>query len=417
MTIRHSPLTSLQEGHWFKLICGASYHHLPAIRNLALVYALAGADCIDLAADSAIVAAARSGLTAAQKIAEQIGLPSSHSTRDTWLMVSLNDGEDPHFRKAAFDPASCPADCSRPCERICPTQAITFNPTEAAGVVDSQCFGCGRCVPICPVSHIYTRSYVSTPSAIAAQLFPTIDAIEIHTQIGRVQPFQRLWQEIQPWIKHLKLIAISCPDGEGVIPYLWSLWDIINPLPIPLIWQTDGRPMSGDIGDGTTLAAVRFGQKALSAQLPGYVQLAGGTNRHTVEKLHQLGLLNLPGAQGPCLGLPERRSTQISGIAYGSYARKLVMPTLAPEISMNQLPDWDKSLNLDLGQLDPSFDKFERSPASSLSEIIRLEEVPELLEIAFARAHSLVTQLKHPWTNRAETVANNYSPDSSISVF
>ena len=62
------PLQSLQKGHWFKLICGASYQHLPAVRNLSLAYALAGADCIDVAADAAVVAAAKEGLAVAEKL-------------------------------------------------------------------------------------------------------------------------------------------------------------------------------------------------------------------------------------------------------------------------------------------------------------------------------------------------------------
>ncbi|MGD1896038.1 MAG: hypothetical protein ACFB16_03700 [Phormidesmis sp.] len=53
-----APLDALRSGRWFKLICGASYQSLPMVRNLALAYALAGVDCIDVAADLAVVAAA-----------------------------------------------------------------------------------------------------------------------------------------------------------------------------------------------------------------------------------------------------------------------------------------------------------------------------------------------------------------------
>ncbi len=63
-----SPLDSLVRGNWFKLICGASYQHLPSIRNLALVYTLAGADCLDLAADKAVVYTALEGINVAGKI-------------------------------------------------------------------------------------------------------------------------------------------------------------------------------------------------------------------------------------------------------------------------------------------------------------------------------------------------------------
>jgi Fe-S-cluster-containing hydrogenase component 2 len=297
------PLISLRQGQWFKLICGASYQHLPMVRNLALVYTLAGADCIDVAADRAVVMAALEGIEAAMGLAPEV------STRP-WLMVSLNDGEDPHFRKAVFDSTVCPADCPRPCETICPAEAITVE-----GVISERCYGCGRCLPVCPLGLIEAQAFETKLDAIATSLLPSlipyISAIEIHTKPNRADLFARLWQQLQPFVAQLQLIAVSCPDGEGVIEYLRSLHEQMQPSPTALIWQTDGRPMSGDIGDGTTHAAIAFGQKVLNARLPGYVQLAGGTNAYTVEKLKHLNLWD-----------------NVSGVAYGSYARRLVMPLL-----------------------------------------------------------------------------------------
>ncbi|MBE9152341.1 circadian clock protein LdpA, partial [Coleofasciculus sp. LEGE 07092] len=317
MTQLYYPLHSLREGHWFKLICGASFQHLPAVRNLSLAYTLAGADCIDVAADPAVIAAAKQALQVAAQLQGTARLRGMGYSHRPWLMVSLNDGEDPHFRKAEFNPDLCPADCPRPCERICPAQAIVFqtssvlmsgagepenrragerdkslHPTASSGVIDQRCYGCGRCVPICPSQLIHTRSYVSAPATLAELVLPSgIDALEIHTKVGHFADFQRLWQAIAPWVDRLKLLAISCPDGDGLIDYLWAIYNLIAPLPCPLIWQTDGRPMSGDIGTGTTRAAVKLSQKVLAAEFPGYVQLAGGTNHHTVSKLRAVGLL------------------------------------------------------------------------------------------------------------------------------
>jgi Fe-S-cluster-containing hydrogenase component 2 len=312
-----SPLSALQNGHWFKLICGASFQHLPAIRTLALVYTLAGADCIDVAADPAVVYAARSGIEAAQALIETNG---STPASQVWLMVSLNDGEDPHFRKAVFDPQQCLTDCPQPCVSICPAEAIAFSSTQS-GILEDRCYGCGRCLPICPVGHIKTRSQPATLDSIqplvSAEL---VSALELHTQVGHEVEFQHLWQQVQPMLPHLKVLAVSCPDDEGVLEYLSVLYKLMQPLlPCPLIWQTDGRPMSGDIGDGATRATIQYGERVLRSQLPGFVQLAGGTNRHTVPKLKARGLLR------------DRATTQnssldyISGIAYGSYARSLVM--------------------------------------------------------------------------------------------
>ena len=328
MSILNYPLNSLKQGHWFKLICGASYQHLPSVRNLTLAYALAGADCIDVAADPATIASAKAALQVASEIAadcQRPGVENIFNKRQAipifstpLLMVSLNDGEDPHFRKAEFDPAACPPNCPRPCEKICPAEAIafpessnsksnelnsiSFSPKSESpgfsGVIDAKCYGCGRCLPVCPIGQIQTRSYVSTPQAVADLVLPCgVDAVEIHTQVGRLEDFKRLWSAIAPWVhgegdrQPLKLIAISCPDGENLIEYLWSLYEAISPLPCPLIWQTDGRPMSGDIGAGTTHASIKLGQKVLRAGLPGYVQLAGGTNNYTVSKLRAANLL------------------------------------------------------------------------------------------------------------------------------
>ncbi len=335
------PLHSLIEGNWFKLICGASYQHLPAVRSLALAYSLAGADCIDVAADPAVIASAIAGIKLADKI----------NGSKPWLMVSLNDGEDPHFRKAEFNANYCPPDCPRPCEAICPANAITKE-----GVSDRLCYGCGRCLPICPYNLIDTRSYVATPSTIIPLIEAMgIDAIEIHTQVGHFADFQRLYPAIANIIPQLKLLAISCPDAPEAIPYLKSLYNLISPLPCPLIWQTDGRPMSGDIGKGTTHAAVKFAQKILQADLPGYVQLAGGTNDYTVSKLKSARMLKKTAA-----------SRGVSGVAYGSYARSLLAPIL---------------------------EKLEITN-SSLTQ--NLENNPKLLEIAVNTAYDLVSKIKSP---------------------
>ncbi len=337
----------MQVGRWFKLICGASYQSLPAVRNLTLAYALAGADCIDVAADPAVVAAAKAGLKAATQLAGTGDFPA---IARPWLMVSMSAGEDPHFRKAWFDPAICPADCVRPCERICPADAI-----DLSGVVRDRCYGCGRCLPVCPLGLIEARSQPTTIDAIAQQVLAQVDALEIHTHVGQLEEFAQLWDNIEPWTQHLKLISVSCPDEEGpedqYLGFVRSLQNIIcaNRRDIrPLVmWQTDGRPMSGDIGKGTTHAAIKLAQKVLNSDIEGYVQLAGGTNQYTVSKLNALGLLhsrpdvcppNRPWGEkaDSCVEMP--RSRKVSGIAYGSFARSLLMPTIEQTLYLEEVP-------------------------------------------------------------------------------
>jgi len=331
----NTPIQSLLSGCWFKLICGASYQDLPAVRSLTLAYALAGADCIDVAADLAVVSAVKSGLAVAERLANQTGgqWQRPHYKRPL-LMVSMSAGEDPHFRKAWFDPVACPADCARPCEEICPAAAIAFDLTHS-GVIHDRCYGCGRCLPICPYGLIEARSQPTSLDAIAYQVLSQADALEIHTQVGQLSAFTHLWQTIESQANQLQLVSISCPDNKNLVPYLKELQRIMGASssafkPV-LVWQTDGRPMSGDIGKGTTHAAIRIAQKVLAADLSGYVQLAGGTNQYTLTKLNELGLMSPD--SGSVTALPA-----VSGIAYGSYARRLVMPVIEQNYYLEEVP-------------------------------------------------------------------------------
>ncbi len=383
--IQSYPIDSLKNGSWFKLICGASYQHLPAVRNLALAYSLAGADCIDVAADPAAIAAAREGIRVAEKLqiksqpsydrqndAHQVltshFTPSEISHRP-WLMISINDGEDVHFRKAKFDLTQCPPECPQPCVRVCPAEAIN---TDSVGVINDLCYGCGRCVPICPEELITTHFYLSNRKAIAPLINSmAVDALEIHTQVGHYEDFQRVWQIIYPVVGKLKLLAISCTDGQNVIDYLRSLYNLISPLPCPLIWQTDGRSMSGDIGKGTTHAAIAFARKVLEADLPGYIQLAGGTNNYTVEKLKQSKLLQKYS--------PTSQFNSVSGVAYGSYARGILSPILA-KLETTELQNIQHYLTIN-------------QPMNQLN--LKLERDTNILKQAVSTAKELVSQIKN----------------------
>jgi hypothetical protein len=201
-----------------------------------------------------------------------------------------------------------------------------------------------------------------------------VDALEIHTQVGREDDFKRLWQNVQPWVHRLKLISISCPNHPDLIDYLSTLYKILSPLPCDLIWQTDGRPMSGDIGVGTTQASIKLAQKVVAADLPGFVQLAGGTNQSTVAKLRTLGLLSpqLPASRNDSFS----QSHGVGGVAYGSYARTLLSPIL------EQLESMPISASTTI------------QPPDGVQVVGTHHTQPDLMWKAVSLAHSLVSQLK-----------------------
>ncbi|MBF2056180.1 MAG: 4Fe-4S ferredoxin [Cyanobacterium sp. T60_A2020_053] len=301
-------LTSLQKGEWRKLICGASYQDIPSVRNLALAYSLAGVNCVDVAADEAVIKSAWDGITVAKKYFTE-ATSKGYTPRQPLLMVSVNDGEDLHFRKALFNAQLCPSDCQRPCLDICPTEAIKFT-----GVVEQLCYGCGRCLPICPYGLIEAQNHLISMEEVLSWLdYLPIGALEIHTHPLHWENFCQLWEKITPYLPKLQLIAISCAYTPTATNYLSKIAQLIQPLSTPLIWQVDGRSMSGDIGKGTTHLTIKYAQELAKINLLGYIQLAGGTNEHTAEKVSSLGL----------------SGDIVAGIAFGSQARKLLNETFS----------------------------------------------------------------------------------------
>ncbi len=309
-----------------KLIGGAGNQDLAALEDLAGIYALAGVHCIDVAADDAVVAATRRGIAWA----------AARGAAPPWLMLSLNDGADPHFRKAWFDPDRCPASCPRPCERVCPADAIPAGGAGAAagaavgasGVLPERCYGCGRCLPACPLGLIEERQQALAPEAVPpllARLRP--DAIEIHTRPGRAVPFAERLAQLAASGLPLRRLAVSCGlepaageaahaaavSPERLAAELWQRFALLRAAGQRPLWQLDGRPMSGDVGAGTAHAAVRLLERLRPQAPPGPLQLAGGTNAHSLALLRRQ-----PGRRGGA-----------AGVGFGSVARALLQPLLA----------------------------------------------------------------------------------------
>lgn len=322
------PEQALAWGRWVKWIGGASNQDLAGIEDLAGLYSLAGVHCLDVAADPAVVAAARRGIAWARQ----------RGAARPWLMVSLSDGSDPHFRKAQFDPGRCPPDCPRPCERVCPAQAIpprpALRPAAAGGVLLERCYGCGRCLPACPHGLIHGQEQLLEAGAVApllADLRP--DAIELHTRIGRSGAFAQRLAQVRDAGIPLQRLAVSCGvEAEGLPgsagggmggsaealagrlgAELWDRFAQVRRAGFAPLWQLDGRPMSGDVGAGTARAAVALVRQLARQLPPGPVQLAGGTNHHTLALVEALA--------------PAERAL-VAGVAFGSVARIRLQPLL-----------------------------------------------------------------------------------------
>ncbi|KAK3137450.1 hypothetical protein QOZ80_5BG0452400 [Eleusine coracana subsp. coracana] len=268
-------------------------------------------------------------------------------------MISVNDDcRDLHFRKAEFDPEDCPPNCSKPCEKVCPADAISlesamvggeqsqYDPLHMkseGGVITERCYGCGRCLPVCPYDRIRAVSYIRDPTITIGLLKRNdVDAIEIHTTGKETGMFNTLWNNLSESINYVKLVAVSLPDiGVSTFDFMNSIYEIMEPdLQGYNLWQLDGRPMSGDIGRGATRETISFAvhMASMSDRPPGFYQLAGGTNSYTIDSLKKAGLfqsMTFPGHLG--MAASEMTGSQqalIGGIAYGGYARKIIGRTL-----------------------------------------------------------------------------------------
>ena len=293
---------------WVKLICGASNEDKSSIEDLCAIYSAAGVDYIDIAADPSVADAARNG----------INWSKIKYGKDPGLMISISDGKDIHFRKAKFDPKKCPPDCKRPCEKICPTFAIN-----EYGISKNKCYGCGRCITSCPLNLISEYEYQLSQNSLKDILLKIKpDAVEIHTEINRTDSFIKISNIIKDSGVKLKKISVSCGLAQSnarpddLAKAFWERYEILSIHNVQLIWQLDGRPMSGDIAATTAKAAVKLWETIHPILPPGLIQLAGGTNGNTYKFLDKNKI-------------PD-------GIAFGSVARKIVQPLIEDTFRTNQ---------------------------------------------------------------------------------
>lgn len=297
----------LDKGKCFKLICGAGNEDAVEIEKLVKLYSMAGCKFFDVCAKPEIVDAAKRGL----------------ENREGYICVSVGIKGDPHIRKAQTDLEKC-AGCHK-CEEICPQNAI-YN----CVVKDVQrCIGCGKCFSVCSHDAIsFVEENIELCDILPPLIDKGIDCIELHAMNEDDEDALEKWNYITDVFDGM-LSVCTARGNLSDKKMLSRIQKMLSKRPIySTIVQADGFPMSGGQDDyKTTLQAVATAEIIQNANLPVYVMLSGGTNSKTSE------LANLCGIN-------------YSGIAVGSYARKIVKEYIERDDFLTNKDVFEKALKI-----------------------------------------------------------------------
>ncbi len=293
---------ALETGSFRKVICGASNTSEKQVERLTLVYSLCGADVIDIAPQKGIYTAAKRGIIKAYELAEkQPGIYPGFNVPA--IMKSINAGKDKHFRKADFNLQRC-VQCLE-CVKQCQSGALT----EVDGKTSfssEKCYGCASCVEACQHNVITTTANPFIPEKDKNDI-GKFDAIEIHTGNSSVEEVKTFLEFNKTIIGRAAFISVSIDSTRFNNK---ELPEYVNPViklfSKKIILQVDGISMRGGSKNSSTLQTIAAAAALQEEKVDAYIQLAGGTNHLTSEFVRLAGL-------------------NISGIAYGTFAKKIIL--------------------------------------------------------------------------------------------
>ncbi len=317
-------LKSLADNKYHKLIIGAALKDFKSIEEYAYLFTHAQADAIDISAFPLSLISAQRGINRA--IAEDPKLEKP------LIMVSVNIGADPHFRRIKVDWDACTR-CEL-CIPSCPADAFYIATKESGSgspgfnYEANLCYGCSNCLPYCSYDALSFENWDSSSAQTIAELIDLgANAFEIHLSAD-LQAFEKFYKNLPCYDSVLESFSI----GSGLLnqeELHKAAHCVIKNVKAkhgedyPLVLQIDGIPLAGardlyslkesgytlESEDQKDLISIHNAAlliedlKSKFLKNSAYIQISGGSTEKSLAKAHKLGV-------------------PINGVAIGSYARK-----------------------------------------------------------------------------------------------
>jgi Fe-S-cluster-containing hydrogenase component 2 len=288
----------LNQKRFFKLVCGAGNEDAEAVKRLAVIYTIAGANMLDLSANADVVKAAKDGIELAGEIGKRIG---KKIKAKPFLNVSIGLKGDPHAQKAVIDLNNC-TQCGK-CIDVCPEDAIT----REYKVIGYKCIGCDDCEEVCEFDAVsFVHKKADFEKILPDCIKEGVETMELHAVTEDDAAVFADWKLLNKLMKDNFLsmcIDRQLLSNRSFIDRVRRAYEITGDR---LIIQADGVPMSGGENDfNTTLQAVACADIVQKSGIPVKILLSGGTNGKTGLLAKQCGIM-------------------ANGVAIGSWARKIV---------------------------------------------------------------------------------------------
>lgn len=279
-----------------KIISGIGGRDLARVQRLASLYALAGADWLDVALDPAVVEAAMAGLQWAQ----------AHAARPLTMRIMVSCGlpDDPHVGAALLDTSVC-ATCTG-----CVIPELLTCVQRPLAERSAQCPACQACIGACPYGAIRVApALAASLPQLAACLRAGATGVELHVAGASAVAADRALSELLPQLPAGALLSVSVGADVHALGDLLAVCRTAAARQWPAwLVQVEGPAMQTEQGpgDAQAIALVQELQR-LAPDLP--IQLAGGCDSETARRCVAAGL-------------------RLVGLGFGGQARRCVADAL-----------------------------------------------------------------------------------------